>query len=352
MQGISKYGALAAKIRGMRSYLLTEEELVKLASMGSVKEIALCLKSHPGYCKALSSLDPENMSRENFERLLIYSSVRDTKKIYMFLDHSQREYFNKTFIRVEIRFLKNCLRQVYNSYTGNTDLSIYKELFTEKHCSFSPEKVLGAKTPAEFTAALKGTIYEEPVKRLYEVNHSPDLFEYQRALDMFYYSYVWNASKKYGDAYDRKILLKTNGEEIDLLNLMCIYRLKAHFDISPDEIHHYLIPAYYKLKRSHLAQLAACRDVDEFMKACKKTYYGKYIDESSPEKLEFTYITHMEDTYAKMRRSYPYSFAIVEAFIFNKRTEIENLISIAESVRYGYPQRVILENLHIGGSSK
>ena len=352
MHGISKYAALAAKIRGMRSYLLTEEELVHLAQTGSVREIAVYLKNHPGYSKALERLDPDNMRRETFERLLLYSSVRDVNKIYMFLDHDQRKYFNASFIRVEIRFLKNCLRQIYNKYTDSVDLSIYRLFFTEKHCSFDFDKVFKAQTRDEFIRSLDGTIYEEPIRRMREINRDPDLFEFQRCLDMFYYTYIWAAVKKYGDKYDREILLKTNGEDIDLLNLLCICRIKAYFDVPESEIYHYLIPAYYKLKRSQIVSLAACADTDEFMRACKNTYYGKYIAEEDPEKLEETYISHMEDTYRKLRRSDPYSFAVVEAFIFNKRTEIEQLISITESVRYGYPPKTILENLHIGGSSQ
>ena len=350
MQGISKYGALAAKIRGMRSYLLTEEELVRLAGMNSVKDIVLYLKNHPGYSRALAAFDPEAFGRESFERLLVYSAVIDNRKIYMFLDHDQRQYFRKAFIKTEIRFLKNRLRLIFNPYTSPVDLSIYRTLFTDKHCSFNFDKVFRAETPEEFIRALDGTIYEEPLRRLREINPAPDLFEYQRCLDMFYYTYIWDAAKKYGDKYDREVLMKTNGEETDMLNLMCIYRIKAHFDVPEAEIFHYLIPAYYKLKRPQLAGLAACRDTDEFMKACKNTYYGRYIDTDAPGRLEADYISHMEKNYDRMRRNYPYSFAIVEAYSFNKRTEIEQLISITESVLYGYPQKTILENLHIGGS--
>ena len=350
MRGISKYGALAAKIRGMRSYLLTDEELIRLSGMDSVKDIAVYLKGHPGYKNALESLDPENMRRETFERLLIYSAVRDMRKIYLFLDYDQRKYFEKSFIRIEIRFLKNCLRQAFNKYTGSADLAIYKNLFERSGVSFDVDRALKASSPEEFVRALDGSVYEEPIRRLRQVEPSPSLFEYQRCLDMFYYSYIWDAAKKFGDKYDREVLLKTSGEDIDLLNLLCIYRIKAHFDVKPEEIFHYLIPVSYKLRRPQLAALVKCSGTDEFMAACKNTYYGKYIDQSSPEKLELTYVSHMESTYAKMRRDYPYSLAVVEAFIFNKRTEIEQLISITESVRYGYPQRTILENLNIGGS--
>lgn len=352
MRGISKYGALATKIRGMRSYLLTEDELARLAGAADTKEIAVYLKGHPGYRSALSSLDPDNMRRETFERLLIYSLVRDVDKIYKFLGNEEKKYFNRAFIKVEIRFLKNCFRLVSNKYTSTVDLSIYKNLFSVIRCAFDFDKVVKAQTTDELCRALSGTIYEEPLKRLKEVNPAPDLFEYQRCLDMFYYSYIWEASKKYADKYDREILLKVNGEDIDLLNLICIYRLKAHFDVSEAEIFHYLIPAYYKLKRPQLAALCACKDVDEFMKACKKTYYGKYIDISRPESLEQTYADHMDSTYDKVRRSNPYSPAVIEAFIFNKRSEIDKLINITESVRYGYSQKIIIENLHIGGISQ
>ena len=349
MRGISKYGALAAKIRGMRSYLLTDEELIRLSQMDSVKEIAVFLKSHPGYKNALESLDPENMRRETFERLLLYSAVRDMRKIYLFLGHDQRKYFEKAFIRIEILFLKNCLRQVYNKYTGAADLSIYRDLFIRTGSSFDFDRVLKASSPEEFCRSLDGSIYEEPLRRLKQVDPSPSLFEYQRCLDMFYYTYIWDAAKNFADKYDREIILKTNGEDIDLLNLLCIYRLKAHFDVSKEEVFHYLIPVSYKLKRSQLAVLSGCESAGEFVAACKKTYYGKYIDPEHPEKLELTYVSHMESSYAKIRRSDPYSFVIVEAFIFNKRTEIERLISITESIRYGYPSRTILENLNIGG---
>lgn len=349
MQGISKYGALATKVRGMRSYLLTDEELIKVAGMSSVKEIASYLKNRPGYRRALATLDPENMRRETFERLLIYSAVRDVRKIYMFLNHEQRQYFDSFFIRFEVRFLNNCIRNIFNKYTSPVDLSIYRRMFTVRHSKFDFDAVIYVRTMSDFMQALRNTIYYEPLKRLITLNPEPSLFEYQRCLDMFYYTNLWNALKKIGDKYDKKVLLATNGEDIDLLNLLCMYRIKAHFDVSEKDVFYYLIPAYYKLKYNQVVELAACKTLEEFLNACKKTYYGRFIDLGDPESLEHSYAARRSSTYDKSRRNFPYSFAVVDAFIFNKRVEIENLISIAESVRYGYPQKTILENLNIGG---
>lgn len=352
MQGIGRYGALATKVRGMRSYLLTEEDLVRLAGAESVKEIVQYLKNHRGYRRALANLDPENMRRETFERLLMYSAVRDIRKIYMFLDNKQRKYFDIYFIRFEVNFLNNCFRNVFNRYTDPVDLSLYRRMFTEKHSKFSFDAVISAKDVSSLLQALSSTIYYEPLMRLRSLNPDPSLFEYQRALDMFFYTYLWKTLKKSGSGYDREVLLKTNGEEIDLLNLMCLYRIKAHFNVAEKDIFYYLIPAYYKLKHPQLMELAATGSYDEFHAAFKRTYYGKYIDESHPLEPEQLYAKILSKNHDKARRMYPYSFAVVESFVYNKRTEIETLISIIESVRYQYPQKLILENLNIGGTSQ
>lgn len=350
MKGMSQYAAVATKIRGMRSHLLKIDEYTALASRSNVREIVVYLKNHPSYREPLAEIDPDNMRREHFERVLMHSIFLDFGKISHFLDSKQKRFLDVYATHYDLRLINNIIREILNSHADPVDLTIYREMFTKSR-NLVFDRIAGAKTIDELLEGLSGTIYYEPVHMVKNTLEAPELFDYETALNRFYFSYFWNELDKFHSQFDRETLLGVHGFEIDMLNMIWIYRSKAYYNVSAGEIYRYLIPAYPKLKTRQIADMVAAKDTAELMKIISSTYYRKYIDVNDPSSLETAYEKGMSHINDKNRKEYPYSFAVIEAYLFDKRTEVERVVKIAESVRYGYDPKLILSLLNIRGEN-
>lgn len=346
MKGMTQYGAVATKIRGMRSHLLSDEEYSRLANSRNVREIAVALKSHPGYAGALESLDVNDMRREDLERLIARSVFIDIDKISHFLDKKQKDFLNVYRTRSDLRFINDVLRVIFSTYSESPNLEAYRPMFEDSK-NFDFDAVISSKSVDDLITALEGSKYQEPILQVREQIQNPVLFDYETSVNRFLFADFWTALEKFNSSVDKQSLLEVHGIEIDLLNILWVYRTKAYYKVPQKNIWRYLIPVSYKLKKRDLAQMVAAPDAEACVRLARGTYYGKYIDIQNPKALEDTYSRLVTQSNRKNRKAYPYSFAVIEAYIFEKRAEVDRLVSIIESVRYGYSSKLILDVLKI-----
>ena len=346
MKGISTYGAVATKIRGMRSHLLSTEDYERMASAGSVKEIVTFLKSHPSYAPVLEDLDPDNMRREAFERMILRSVFRDHSKIAHFLNQKHKDLLTVFATQYELRLINNCIRMMYNKYLDRIDLSVYRPMY-EGSPNFDFDKVIAADDIDSLIRALERSPYQEPIKKVRDQAENAELFDYETALNRFYFSYFWEAIRKIDSSEDRDVMMDIHGSEIDMLNLIWVYRAKAYYSVSGKEISGFLIPAYHKVKPRQIAEMVAANSPEEVLKLIAQTKYARVFDTSDPGGMETAYKAHITHLNAKVRREHPYSFAVIAAYSADKKEEVDRIVRITESVRYGYAPKLIMEVLNI-----
>lgn len=346
MKGISTYGAVATKIRGMRAHLLTTEDYERIASCPNVREIVIFLKGHPSYAPVLEELDPDNMRREAFERMILRSVFRDFAKIAHFLDRQHKDLLTVFSVEYELRLLNNVIRSIFNRYSEQTDLSVYRPMY-EGSPNFDFDKVIKAKDMDSLIAALDGSPYQQPLMKIRAMADSPTLFDYETAINRFHFSYYFDALKKIDDSAEKDVLLEIRGSEIDMLNIIWIYRSKAFYSLSAKEITDFLIPAYHKLKPRQVAMMAAAASAEEVLSMVAETRYGKSLDISEPDKLESASKAYINRLNARIRREHPYSFAVIGAYAYDKKAEVDRIVRITESVRYGYDPKIIMDALDI-----
>ena len=68
------------------------------------------------------------------------------------------------------------------------------------------------------------------------------LFDYGMALDLYYFSQIWNVRKKLFSGNDLKEITTAYGEKFDMLNLQFIFRSKKYFHMAPADIYALLDP--------------------------------------------------------------------------------------------------------------
>lgn len=334
MGRLLSYSGISTKIRAMQSKLISEEEIHEMLQFTSVSHAAAWLKRTPEYSKAWADLDENSLHRGQIEKLLKASIFADFSKIYQFANPEQRKFLDLYSRRYEIRVLKEIMTNLFDHRdTDPVDVSPYREFF-RRHSNLDLDRLTACKTMDEFINALKGNEFYVPLSRIQ--NHDTALlFDYGMALDLYYFSMIWNVRKKLFSGKDLKQITMSYGEKFDMLNLQFIFRSKQFFSMTPADIYALLIPMNYKLKKEEITAIAEASTYEESQQLFRKTYYGKKYDHLSAHNLEEFYNYMLRTTLEKESRKDPYSVAMLYSYMYHKEHEVNRLTIAIECIRYG-----------------
>jgi V/A-type H+-transporting ATPase subunit C len=337
MGNLLAYSGITTKIRAMQRSLITPEQFKELASLDSISEAVTYLKKLPGYESILSGYDEENFHREEIEKLLTTTIYHDFTKIYRFSNVNQRKYLNLYFKRYEIITLKTCLRMVFDHRDVVLDLTLFKDFF-DRHSKIDITKLSESASIDDFVNNLKGCEYYSPLSKLEHIEH-PTLFDYEMALDLYYFSTIWKTKNKILKKQELKIITDDQGCKFDLLNILWIYRAKFFFHMNNADIYAIIIPISYKLKKEDIVHLVDTAGTEEFMGYLKNTYYAKHYkylrDESDEDySIQAFYAAIRENLHKTHAQRYPYSIAIINSYLFNKEHEVDTLTTVLEAISY------------------
>ena len=117
------------------------------------------------------------------------------RQIYQFANPEQRKFLDLYSRRYEIRVLKEIMTNLFNhKSTDAVDVSPYCDFF-RRHSKLDLDRLTACTTMDEFINTLKGNEFYVPLSRIQ--NHDTALlFDYGMALDLYYFSMIWNVRKK------------------------------------------------------------------------------------------------------------------------------------------------------------
>lgn len=342
------YSAITTKIRAMHSNLLSDAQFEEIAHCPTVASAFAYLQKTEGYEQLFAEIDPSTIHRGQIEWLLNFSTYEDFSKIFHFAQKNQRKYLNLYFMRYEIYNLKRYMRSVLDPRQSE-GISIVENDF-EKHSRINTKKVAESTNMYEFADNLAGTIYQEPITRVNTTLENPSLFDYEMALDMFYFSTLWDKKDKLFGESERKFITNSYGSRIDLLNILWIYRCKAYYTVSNAAMYTFLLPINYKLRKSEIKALVEAETVSEVLEIASETYYGKKYHFSTDTALEEQCNSIIDGIIAKDFKQTPYSLAAINAYFHLKNGESAKIITALECIRYGYPPERVLQYVKGKGS--
>ena len=338
-----RYSGLSAKVRAMSGKLLTQEDFLRLSSLSSVPEVIAYLKKKPSYAAILEKEDERNLHRGQAEGLIMQSLFTDFARLYRFSNLEQRQFLNGYFMRYEITFLKAVIRSILTRGEPLTDAEEYREIF-ERHSAIPLRQALNADTMEGLIAALSGTVYRKVLSDVYG-SSSRELFDYELALDLFFFSEYWKMVKKELKSEDQEAITQSAGAEIDAVNLTWIYRAKKYYGMSAAQIYALIVPIHYRLTRDQVKRMAEAADVDELLGVMETTKYGRFLEGEEPPRLEHCMDAMQEAVHAVLLRRKPYSAACLDVYLYRKEQEVHRIITAMECVRYGLPSDKIREYL-------
>lgn len=342
------YSAITTKIKAMRSNLLTDDQFNEIAHCQSVADVFAYLQKTPAYDRLFADIDSATIHRGQIERLLNFSTYEDFSKIFHFAMKTQRDYLNLYFMRYEILTLKRYIRSILDP-RQSSGVSIIENDF-EKHSGINTKKVAESADINEFIDNLKGSIYYKPMEK-FKTFEGATLFDYEMALDLFYFSTVWRKKDKLFSQPERNSITRSFGYRIDLLNILWIYRCKSYYTISNSTMYSFLLPINYKLKKSDIKELVESENGMEVLEKVSHTYYGKKYNFSKDTPLEEQCDAIIDKIISNDFKQAPYSLAAISAYFHYKNAESAKIITALECIRYEYPPEQVLQYIKRKGSS-
>jgi len=332
MLNLYKYAGATAKIKGMNGKLLDKTDYEHLRSLKSVPDILEYLKTKETYKRLLSDLAPHEYHRGQIEKRISLSAYNDFVEIFKFVNGGTRSFFNIYFIYLEIKVLKNIIRCIFDTGDVIPDLMVYHDFF-KTHSSLGIEQLSKSKTLDELVSKLKDTPYYKVLSTV-DLNEK-SLFELEMKLDIYYYNEVCRIIDKKIDKSEKTIVSEVFKSEIDLVNLMWIYRFKKFYNTDKNFIYSYLAPEGLHLKKDKIVRLVETNSVEEFLElAMKITPYKGLFDDLGKDTLEKNFYEELTRINNKLVKKYPFSIAELLWHMNMRNIEILNVITIIEGIRY------------------
>ncbi len=340
MDSTLSYSGINTKVKAMHPKLISQDDYQKISNIDTVPDLIAFLKKHPGYTEFFQKYDEREIHRGEAERVLINSLYMDYTKVYRFANDDQRLDLRLVFFRYEINVLKTCIRLIHNK-ENSYDLSVFQPFFS-KHSQINVASLSSSRSMDEYIQNLKGTEYYTLLSKLHA---KPGLtsFDYEMTLDVYYFTKSWRLKDTVLSKNSQKAFTQRMGTEIDLLNIMWIYRSKKMYDMNAAQIFTYLIPVNYKLNPAQLSRLVQAVTIDEFLNHLNGTKYKKFIEFLKNGTMEFEYNRIMKKIYQTNIARYPASMTSVNYYLFLKDMEISRLTSALECIRYGLEQKKKLD---------
>ena len=316
-----KYPALNAKLKGMYASQLTKEELYELTRLNNLKDAIYFLKTK---FPSLENIN-ENMRRKEIEQELNNLFIINILKIYKYLNKNEKEIFMQFLSKYEI----NCVKNVYRNVITNRDSSIsLKNIDNWTTAIFKDINGINQlKEQNEFFELIKSQEYYEIYKEYDKQVENTPLEEIEVELDKFYFKKIYNIAQK-----ESREFVDIIGTEIDLLNIIWIYRAKKYFKYSEDEMKKIIIPENYKLSKSLIKELLSINTYEEIFDIITKTKYKDIL--KSEQYLEHEKDQYLYKKYIKYFETKMFSSCTIFCIINLIDIEIKNIINIIEGIRY------------------
>ena len=345
MGNLLTYGGLTTKIKAMKSRLIQDEQFREMAGLDSVTSAVDFLKVLPSYSHILKGAESGELHRGQIEQLLLQAMYYDFSKLYRFTNLSQRKFMDLYFMHFEITILKRCLRSIIGHQPLEVDLSQFADFFS-RHSKVDLIRLSASRNLTEFTANLTGSPYNPMLVHLNNQEHMT-LFDYEMNLDLIYFKTMWKVKDKHLKKSEREAISQCFGEKLDMLNIQWIYRSLKYYHMEPAQILALLIPIQYRLRVEQIRSMAEAGNLEEFFQILGTTYYGSLpvTDISTQPNPELLSEEILERVYRMTAQKDPYSIAMVNSYFYFKEREIQRIINIIESIRYGLTQAQILASV-------
>jgi len=357
------YGYANARVRAMKSLLLSEEFYARLLSIDDPKMLFETLEKTP-------------YKTEIEEVSLLKTTMAEI------IDEALKRNMAKTFSKVAT-FVAGEAGRLVKVLLARWDLHNLKTILRGRHIGASEEEIKESLIPAselnepllnELARAVDiGTVvdllatweipYARPlVESLPKYLARKELLILELALDKFYYERVLQESQ--GNSLHARIVRDLMLTEIDIRNLITLLRLqgvKFEFTGKKEEIEKQVkeqietlfVPGGKEIKLTKFVDLAQKKDVEAVIRELRNTSYGSVLRSGMDRYKETNSLSVLErklEEYSVQKaitsyRRGPLCIGIIVGYLWMKFREVVNLRIITRCKLMGMPERKIREEI-------
>ena len=305
------YSGLNAKVKAMQGRLLRAKHYEALCDAGTVAAFGTNLENSPAYRAVFKDDAGQAYPRGQIEPRLRRSLYQDFARLIKFVtDVRLRQFLKCYFLKHEVHILKARLAHI--------------------------------ETAADFMAGFSDTDFYPVLSPIY--NEKTTLFQLETQLDLHYYAQLHKSKNRLLNQTNRAVINRLIGTEIDLQNILRIYRLKTFYDLPQSQIYSSLLPYPHRLSVTQTHRLIQARDTAALDAEISKTAYGRVFARWPNPEEATTWA--MSGLYRAAFAGCFRSLAATLGYLFYKEREIKNLVSILEGIRYGLAPHEIMGYVH------
>lgn len=326
------YEALATKAKAIYGRRISRQDLERIAGMRSVHEVLDQLRQLPGWSHAAEHLPQDALlTRATLETALRKQIRQEYLSLLAFVPQKDRKIMEFPILRAEMDEILAALRHLH--------ASIYKEVEPLppaflSHTRVDVQALHRCTTFDGLVEATRGSIYHDALERLRSTDGSlPDYGVTEALLSGVYYRHLQGIIRRRYDGDVRRILEKSVGSQVDMLNLMHILRMKRYFP-QEDNYLPVLLPYHYKLKPQMIHAMCAAPTGEAVLELAQQTAYGRIFGRDCGEDLNHLYI-------ATLYRASRHQLMMGKASIYSavalmnlREFELKAVVSAVEAAKY------------------
>ena len=332
--------AVLTKARAKFGKRLTEKDYSSLLACQSVAEVMSYLKSYTHYSEALRDISERDVHRGRLEAMLRQNLFYEITSMCRY-DTGLGSGFSQFVIQnLEV---EQIVRFLVLLNSNSTEKFIYQfPAYFMKHTVIEIDKLSNAKNYGEFLNVISNSPYYSILKEF-----SPDekgclpISTIENKLVEYVYKNVIELIEKRTKGQEKQELITLFHSIIDYNIFSRILRLKKYYNLSPDAIKENLFIKYCSISPKVIDLMCRAESSAEIFSIMQNTHTGKLID-----KIGYVFASDITPRvkYRLARKNMHFSnnpSAVMISYMFVAETELMNVISLIEGIRYKLDSKTI-----------
>lgn len=323
--------ATVAKIRAIRGKMFGRGDYHEMVARRSVSEVAEYLKKSPRFKEVMHDIDPNTVHRGFLENLLNKSNFDMYARLCRFQGLDKIPFYNFLIQKRECEQLLNLV----NALNSGLDKKFVEELpgYVIRHSRLNMLELLKASDFDDLISKLKGTYFYKALKKVKRTDDGKaDYTDCELKLRTAYYEKILEEIDGDFSGADFKELKKLIYSEVDIINIINAYRLKAYFGYSCEQIKAVMLP-FTRIGKGRMNRLYESDTPEEMISRIEKTIYGIGFQG------DYEHIETRVNSYAYRLMQHTVSRStsapvVIYAFMKLCDIEVNNIVHIIEGVRY------------------
>lgn len=340
--------AIAAKARAMYGKRVTRTDYEELMKKRSVGDAAAYLRDNTHYREVLGQVDPSAIHRGQLENLLRSLRYIQYQRLIAF-NFGQKNVYRYLYYWEELQQLLGLLRYLsgkgQGQATGQYDFHYDRRLVG--HTTYDLERMVNIKSYSELLEFL-GDSPNGKILRRFPPDQSGqiDLMGCEQAFSTYYYKEFLTFIDRELSGEGRKEMRRVVYQRIDYANLTQAYRLKRFFHSDEAFIRQSLLP-FRTPSQKLIDQLIAAESTAQLHTLLERAGLAQEGTDYTSDFIENMVMRLRARESRRMLRNSSQPLAVLYAYMTQLEIELDDIVNIIESVRYGLPAEEMRKMLNL-----